>query len=65
VTAEALGSTLTTALTIVAFETNTTYRNPSPCGEPQLVKRGLYRSVPHGTNPELAYLMAAEPVGGD
>ncbi len=35
------------------IETNASYRNLSPYGEPQLGKRGLYQSVPDGTNPEL------------
>jgi aminopeptidase-like protein len=57
VTAEALGSAFTAALTIVdVLETNASYRNLTPYGEPQLGKRGLYQSVPDGTNPELAYL---------
>ena len=57
VTAEALGTAFTTALRIVdLLETNASYRNLSPYGEPQLGKRGLYQSVPDGTNPELAYL---------
>jgi aminopeptidase-like protein len=57
VTAEALGSAFTAALTIIdVIETNASYRNLSPYGEPQLGKRGLYQSVPDGTNPELAYL---------
>ena len=57
VTAEALGSAFTAALTIIdMIETNASYRNLSPHGEPQLGKRGLYQSVPDGTNPELAYL---------
>ena len=30
--------------------------NLFPKGEPQLGKRGLYQSVPDGTNPEAAYL---------
>jgi aminopeptidase-like protein len=57
VTADALSGAFTTALTIVdLLETNASYRNLSPYGEPQLGKRGLYQSVPDGTNPELAYL---------
>ncbi len=57
VTPEALGTAFNTALTIVdLLETNASYRNLSPYGEPQLGKRGLYQSVPDGTNPELAYL---------
>jgi aminopeptidase-like protein len=55
--AEALGSAFTTALKIIdLLETNASYRNRSPYGEPQLGRRGLYQSVPDGTNPELAYL---------
>jgi aminopeptidase-like protein len=57
VTADALGAAFSTALGIVdLLETNASYRNLSPYGEPQLGKRGLYQSVPDGTNPELAYL---------
>ena len=57
VTADALGSAFTAALTIIdLLETNASYRNLSLYGEPQLGKRGLYQSVPDGTNPELAYL---------
>ena len=57
VTADALGSAFTAALAIIdLIETNASYRNLSPYGEPQLGKRGLYQSVPDGTNPELAYL---------
>ena len=33
-----------------------TGRNRSPYGEPQLGRRGLYPSVPDGTNPEAAFL---------
>ena len=57
VTPEALGSSFTTALTIIdLLETNVEYRNLSPYGEPQLGRRGLYQSVPDGTNPEAALL---------
>jgi aminopeptidase-like protein len=57
VTAEALASSFRTALEIIDLvETNARYRNLSPYGEPQLGKRGLYQSVPDGTNPEAAYL---------
>jgi aminopeptidase-like protein len=57
VTAEALGDAFTAALRIIdVVETNASYRNISPYGEPQLGRRGLYQSVPDGTNPELAYL---------
>jgi aminopeptidase-like protein len=57
VTPEALGSSFAAALRIVDLvEANTKYRNLSPYGEPQLGRRGLYQSVPDGTNPEAAYL---------
>ena len=66
VTADALGSSFTTALTIIDLvETNASYRNLSPYGEPQLGKRGLYQSVPDGTNPELAYLWLLSLSDGD
>lgn len=43
---EALEDTLHTCLKILCvLENNRTYRNTSPHGEPQLGKRGLYRSV--------------------
>jgi aminopeptidase-like protein len=57
VTPEALAESFRTALEIIdLIETNGVYRNLSPYGEPQLGKRGLYQSVPDGTNPELAML---------
>ena len=57
VTAEALASSFRHALQIIDIvETNARYRNLSPYGEPQLGRRGLYQSVPDGTNPESAYL---------
>ena len=57
VTPEALASSFRTALTIIDLvETNGRYRNRSPYGEPQLGRRGLYQSVPDGTNPETAFL---------
>ena len=57
VTPEALASSFRTALTIIDLvETNSRYRNRSPYGEPQLGRRGLYQSVPDGTNPETAFL---------
>lgn len=57
VTADALAASFRTALQIIdVVETNRSYRNLSPNGEPQLGRRGLYQSVPDGTNPELAYL---------
>ena len=57
VTAEALAGSFRAALRIIdVVETNCRYRNLSPYGEPQLGRRGLYQSVPDGTNPERAYL---------
>ena len=57
VTGEALASSFRHALQIIDIvETNGRYRNLSPYGEPQLGRRGLYQSVPDGTNPESAYL---------
>ncbi len=57
VTAAALAESLRAILEIVdAVETNRTYRNLSPHGEPQLGRRGLYQSIPDGTNPEAALL---------
>jgi aminopeptidase-like protein len=54
---EALAASYRTALEIVdVVESNRRYRNLSPHGEPQLGRRGLYQSVPDGTNPEAAYL---------
>ena len=57
VTPGALAGSFRAALEIVdVVETNARYRNLSPYGEPQLGRRGLYQSVPDGTNPERAYL---------
>jgi aminopeptidase-like protein len=57
VTAESLGASFRAALEVIdVVETNERYRNLSPYGEPQLGRRGLYQSVPDGTNPEAAYL---------
>jgi aminopeptidase-like protein len=57
VTPEALDGAFRTALELIdVIETNTSYRNLSPRGEPQLGRRGLYQSVPDGTNPEAALL---------
>ena len=54
---EALAASYRAALEIIdVVETNASFRNLSPYGEPQLGRRGLYQSVPDGTNPELAYL---------
>ena len=57
VTAKSLAASFQRALEIIDIvETNGCYRNLSPYGEPQLGRRGLYQSVPDGTNPETAYL---------
>jgi aminopeptidase-like protein len=57
VTAASLGDSFRAALEIVdAVETNGSYRNRSPYGEPRLGKRGLYQSVPDGTYPEAPLL---------
>jgi aminopeptidase-like protein len=54
---EALAASYRAALEIIdVVETNASFQNRSPYGEPQLGRRGLYQSVPDGTNPELAYL---------
>ena len=63
---EALAASYRTALEIIdVVETNATFRNLSPYGEPQLGRRGLYQSVPDGTNPELAYLWVLNLSDGD
>jgi aminopeptidase-like protein len=57
VTAPALGEALHVLLAIIdVVETNTSYVNLLPFGEPQLGRRGLYQSVPDGTRPETALL---------
>ena len=57
VTPAALAASVHAALSIIdAVESNETFVNRSPFGEPQLGRRGLYQDVPDGTNPELAYL---------
>ena len=66
VTAESLASSFRAALRIIdVVETNTRYRNLSPYGEPQLGRRGLYQSVPDGTNPEAAYLWLLNLADGE
>jgi aminopeptidase-like protein len=57
VTGAALAEAHRAALTIIdKVETNATYRNCSPFGEPQLGRRGLYPSVPDGTDREKSLL---------
>ena len=57
VTSPALAESLGAILQIIdAVETNRMYRNLAPYGEPQLGRRGLYQSIPDGTNPEAALL---------
>jgi aminopeptidase-like protein len=54
---DALGDSLYAALAIVdALERDATYVNTSPYGEPQLGRRGLYRSVAGGSSEEAAVL---------
>ncbi len=57
VTPEALADSYRTLLSIIdVFERDTTYVNASPYGEPQLGRRGLYRSIGGGSSQEAAYL---------
>ena len=57
VTPEALADSYRTLLSIIdVFERDTTYVNASPYGEPQLGRRGLYRSIGGGSSREAAYL---------
>jgi aminopeptidase-like protein len=57
VTPEALADSYRTLLTIVdVFERDATYVNAAPFGEPQLGRRGLYRSIGGGSSQEAAYL---------
>ena len=66
VSSDALGSAFRATLEIIdAVETNGFYRNRSPCGEPQLGRRGLYQTVPDGTNPEAALLWVLNLSDGD
>jgi aminopeptidase-like protein len=54
---DALGDSVHAALAIVdAIERNAAYVNASPYGEPQLGRRGLYRSVGGGSSKEAALL---------
>jgi aminopeptidase-like protein len=57
VRAEFLEDSLATYLEVIdAVEGNATYLNQSPYGEPQLGKRGLYRSIGGGSTQEAALL---------
>ena len=57
VRADHLGDSFAAYLAVIdAVERNATYVNASPYGEPQLGKRGLYRSVAGGSSKELALL---------
>ena len=47
------------------LETNTRYRNLNPKGEPQLGKRGLYRSVAGGSSTEKALLWVLNQSDGE
>ena len=54
---EPLGESIATLVDILdILESNASYRNRSPYGEPQLGKRGLYRGVGGGSTEELALL---------
>ena len=54
---EALGESLHAALAVIDLvERNGTYVNTSPFGEPQLGRRGLYRSIGGGSSEEAAIL---------
>jgi aminopeptidase-like protein len=66
VSGDALASAFLAALEIIdTVETNATYKNASPMGEPQLGRRGLYQSVPDGTNPEAALLWTLNLADGE
>jgi aminopeptidase-like protein len=57
VTPESLADSYRTLLSMIdVFERDTTYVNASPYGEPQLGRRGLYRSIGGGSSEEGAYL---------
>ena len=57
VTPEALADSYRTLLSIIdVFERDRTYVNASPFGEPQLGRRGLYRSIGGGSSREAASL---------
>lgn len=61
---EALGESLYAALAIIdAVERNETYVNMSPFGEPQLGRRGLYRSIGGGSSEEPRDPLGAQPLG--
>jgi aminopeptidase-like protein len=54
---EHLAESFATLLDVIeVLESNDTYRNLSPYGEPQLGRRGLYRGVGGGSSEELALL---------
>ena len=63
---EALADSFLRCLEIVdVLESNGRFRNLSPKGEPQLGKRGLYRSVAGGSNAEAALLWVLNQSDGD
>lgn len=54
---EFLGESFTTLIDLIdVIESNDTYVNRSPYGEPQLGRRGLYRAVGGGSSQEMALL---------
>jgi aminopeptidase-like protein len=55
--AEYLGESFATLVDVIdVLESNATYANLSPYGEPQLGKRGLYRGIGGGSSEEMALL---------
>ena len=66
---EHLAGSLATYLAVVeALEANRRYRNLNPCGEPQLGRRGLYRSIgggDDGRERELALLWVLNQSDGE
>ncbi len=57
VRAEYLGESFATLVDVIdVLESNATYANLSPYGEPQLGKRGLYRGIGGGSSEEMALL---------
>jgi aminopeptidase-like protein len=64
--AEALGDSFELYLSVVdVLERNGRYENLKPKGEPQLGKRGLYRTIGGGTNREIALLWVLNLSDGD
>jgi aminopeptidase-like protein len=63
---EALAHSLAAYLEVIdVLESNRVYRSTNPHGEPQLGKRGLYRSVGGGSSRELALLWVLNLADGE